>query len=217
MYKVQDAIFTLALLKTPLQICSFPSVVVFGSVKDGFFEKYLEFDIFQVKHFYLSFLSILAFFAERGDNECLQGLILTKNNENYFWRTFISETSEGSKKTLSLGVEKNCDILFTLEFFLEELNNLILCLKECLKFSVPLNDTEFQFLCYCEKLESVTPIKTARFSDEEFHKLFNSKTFNITSNVQKKKLQVTFNYYYELFAIINLLNSIHTDEEPFDF
>ena len=117
-------------------LSAFPSLIVFGEIKNGtklLDSKCFKFRSFESKFVLVALSEIIAFF--RGDQNQAKKVFSVELNKDYYWEGNIQ------RKSVTFSFKR-----FRVEFSLEDLNNFIYLFKRCLLASLCLKDEEEQFI-----------------------------------------------------------------------
>lgn len=204
--EVKNSRLTLALKKNGFFISAFPGQIILGLLH--FKGNYVNEQVFSFPVFTLKNLcsALCAFFYFVNSNEPTESGVLCQisSNETYFWRglTLVQENGQ-AKKICSFGIEKDSEVIFKIDFSLEELNNLICCINLCIPFTIFFSDIEFDFYNFLKRCE------TSNLNSEIIEIYANEKKLCVSD---KQLLLSYFTYYEDLFKSAKCLQELYTEE-----
>jgi hypothetical protein len=184
---------------------SYPGVIVFGKVnKVGYItDKFFKFGIFECYKLYLAIVQILSFLTD--PNEKIdKGLILERNEENYFWLGTSVLANNKQYKIAKLGIEKQDNISFEIRLTIKQFQFFFHALNKVILSSLCLIDVENKlFLFLLDKPPNTYDSKENMMNSIEAF-------LKVNTNVKDKKylLYNMISHYKEIVVILFKLNTI---------
>ena len=192
-------------LDTPfLFISSYPGLIVFGKVNKKGFKKgqFFKFGIFECYKLYLAIIKILSFLTSSDKTD--KALILQSDEHNYFWIGTTVLTNNKEQKIIKLGIEKDDNITFEIQFVLKNFQFFFNGLSKVIRSCLCLREVENNLILF---LLEKNPKEYA--SIEDIHNCVETfiKMKNINENNRSHLINV-ISYYKEIMIILFKLKSL---------
>jgi hypothetical protein len=193
-------------------LSAYPGFIVFGRTHSKSYpaKSYFKFSPFELYKLYLAIIKVLIFFTEENPQET-KGLILERCHKIvYFW-TGIKVLKDGiNEKIVTLGIEKQDDII-KIPITLSELHNFITALKSTIIICLCLNNLENEIIKVVSNLEINTFLKLKDYKET---KMFVEKFLqeNKYENQETFRLIELIHYYFDIILVTNKLTSMSNFE-----
>lgn len=214
--EVSQSKLTIALNKANYFASAFHGFIAFGTLCfNGVYNASEVFIIstYNLKQFSENLCQFFFFVSSNGESNG-QGVIFTVLTDTYFWQAHVCIDDQRQKKYfLTLGIERNSEIFFKVDFNLEELNNLIHSVLICTPFTICFTENEFQFFYHFLNLSvpDFLSLATKKDISNQVKICFSSENHAISDSVLEK-LIVMFSFYKEIFISIRCFKDLMTED-----
>lgn len=202
--EISKAIFSVRAKKEDFYVSAFKHKLVFGQVTEGIYEedKYFQFNFSVYHQIYIGLLPILKYLS--GKSEENSGILLKYDNFLYKW----SVTKESADGYPMISFESQC---ITLNFSLEEFNDLVYLLSELCFISM---DLSFQNLSIFEALSHFEINELLKFQDKKILK----KQLKLFLNDELSEMKLHFAcelvfYNLDVIVLVSKLKSFFNEQK----
>ena len=202
---------TILLKTSDIFISAFPGKIIFGNISDQSYIKfkYFQFSAFNLLYLYLSLVTIIKkVFSEENIEANCDGVIMKINEDlQYLWS--ISQSTETINKHLHILLEFKTNLIYQVEFNLEQLNDFVNGLSETLIPCLNLKNIERHFFHFISKQQlseivQLTPENGITFLNQ-FKFESNLEEINCINEANLIEIVV---YYKELILLYKKIKSL---------
>ena len=202
---------TILLKRSDIFVSAFPGKIVFGTISDHSYIKfkYFQFLAFDVVYLYLSLVTVIkkVFSEENVESNC-DGVIIKLNDDlQYLWS--ISQSTENINKHLHILLEFKSNLIYQVEFNLEQLNDFVNGLSETFIPCLNLKNVERYFFDFISKqqISDIVQLTTENGLTLLNQFKFESHLEEINSINQINLIEIVV-YYKELILLYKKIKSL---------
>lgn len=215
--EISQASLTIALKKPSVFISAFPGLIIFGTIESRRYQnlKCFKFPIFFIHKFFNALSAFYFFLSNLEETVARQGLILQDSDEteaHSFWQGHICINGAGENlRSITFGVEFRSEVVYKVDFSLEELNNLIEAFKLCVPFTIFYSNVEFELFQFALTYRDFQEIRTSD-NIANFITIFEAqKQFSFDEHMTQR-LKTLLQYYKSIIQVARNLEEMIFNE-----